>query len=1183
MPTYNLPAVDYDPIPAPTSYGHWENATNLRGLAKALRAATPTSRIDQIKSIPDAWAQVQLSGQALTDPSHELHEEVVGQWRGLLALFALQPMFSDDYDLEIRTLKLSDHGGGQSKLRQILDELVPTMKLTPGVSWDDVGVVMFRDKSARDFAEADGVPIGLLSPWTLLSPAKGVADIHHPGLPWMTDGLADPLKAGGLSPDHYAVLANYLKTIASGLTSAGTQRHDTALHNEIQRRLQIFHDKCRDRAIDDPKMSPVRRNLDWPSPFYAILGETFTIEPGEAGESWSRLAIRPELAALFRGVILVDQDLQRTFKLPPESIRIWKRMTLRDAMSPAVLARIKSEAAAEGFLVIEPDDLFTTTLVRFNAGVDIPAHPQTFRDSLLPFSPLALMLLDRDGLARDAVKDDRGAGAYDVRLNLTLHEDARRPGVAHHELIRTYTKDHIRREDMPDDLGIWPNFQTPSWRWTFINFQYDPEYELQPRFAISADFVAADVGRAQSPTDRAHTLLEWASPTALKPDKRLFVDRTSEVLDAGGELLLRRIRYRAEPRLVGEMQQAPRGVEAIFFAGREDGRPGSEQPLGCVLIRPEPIIGGHADAVVSIDFGTTNTIAYMKRGENRTPVKFGDRVLFPIQMTHNEPARRKALMDAYIDFFPLRDGGYPTPIPTVAKVRDFRGNPPPTVPPTADGGHDAHGFSDTIFFAPGYEGGDGATSIFDWIRANQLLFDLKWREDQPSRRLARRFLRQFMMMTAAELAAEGVAPNRINWRFSYPQAFKNRHLREFTTSLRTAWTDLFGARDRLEVAPLTTETEGAAAVRYFTEDAEQENRAGSLLVMLDIGGRTTDVAIWLNNQLCWRDSFEIAGGHFFTRYLANNLEILRKIGFGEVAAFIRDGAGGSPESAANFVELFVNAPRFNSAFARNFSELAGEPEGVGLRQCASVALGGLMHYVGLVLGEALATPETLGQNAILPTDLETLTVAFGGRGSALFNQLKGAPGEDNELEQLCGILVAAAGRNPADVRITTLFSPQPKHEVARGLLIPPKGRDDKGERWPFSPLGQTVQMGAGAAAVALGPTAPISALIEANNAGEEVRSLSLDGLTEFLISLKRQTGIGVDLKSFKKEGELRVSRGGLKAVRSMLGQMSSEDLEKSDTKPLEPPFISSLRALIELMSKPIDERKGIVAVTETLE
>ena len=150
------------------SYGAWEQVGDLNALASALRVGTDTIRADDIKSIPDAWAQIQVFQQALlepppTEPSHpssKLHDDVRSQWRGLLALIALQPEFKHVYDLHVTPLTLSDLEGPGRRLRRVLRDLEPKQTLVEDPhSWNNLGILYSSlgqwPKAVENFEKSD--------------------------------------------------------------------------------------------------------------------------------------------------------------------------------------------------------------------------------------------------------------------------------------------------------------------------------------------------------------------------------------------------------------------------------------------------------------------------------------------------------------------------------------------------------------------------------------------------------------------------------------------------------------------------------------------------------------------------------------------------------------------------------------------------------------------------------------------------------------------------------------------------------------------------------------------------------------------------------------------------------------------------------------------------------------------
>lgn len=1169
MPTYNLPAINYDPMPAPSNYGRWETATDLNGLANALRVPSTSARTDHIKSVPDAWAQVHIGGQGLTDPSHELHDSAVAQWRGLLALFALQPFFTDVYEIEVAPVALHEHDKGRRRLRRVLHDLMPKVRLTPDVSWAQAGVILVRDKSGGAFSRGERTAVGLLSPWTLVAPGKGAPHLVVAGAPWVSAGLADPTTVQGLASDHYSALCKYLEGVADSLERAGAARHDHDLFAEMRRRLGEFYEACKRQVLEPAKLAPSELRLDWPAPLFAALGASWGMDEAGIpdGDSRARLEVITEAEDLFGGVVLVDPELAKTFKAPAQSIRVWERHSLSDASNPVTLEKIKAEAASKGVVVVEPADFFTPKLVKFKAGADIPGHPQSFRQALLPLSPLALLLFDRETLAGAIKLSDRG-GAHVVELTLPLAFDDRRSQVSQHTLTRTYADGDVLVEDMFDNLSIWPDFQSEDWRWTYLNYLYDPAFDLKARYALSARFLKRDIlAQAKGEKDRIRVLKEWISANPATVEKRLLAPAVGEFKDRDGELILQRLRYRDAATAVAEFQRLPLGADAVYFSTRDD-----DLAAGCALIRSAPV-AGHGEATVAIDFGTTNTIAYFEHAKDFKLLRFEDHVTFPIQRAHNLEALKRGLFSAYTEFFPIRD--FATPQPTVVKKREFRDGMPKEIRPTSQGGHDAHGFSDLVFFPPPYEDSGNFANIKNWAASDLLVFDIKWSTQEARRRLIKRFLRQIMLMTAAELVKKGVAPLGISWRFSYPQAFSRKDRVDFERFVHQAWEDLFGelAGERHDAAKyVSLETEAAAAFKYFTLDPQQGLKpVGDTIIMLDIGGGTTDVAISFKKELVWRNSVRLAGGHFFTKFLANNHDILKKINFQEVVTFIEGHTGRDKALPMNFIELFVNHPDFTKNFERSYPGFVAEAQGRALRDCAMTALGGMFYYLGLVLRQFIADGKKI--------DLNNLTIAFGGRGSALFRQFDLGEEGDTDLDRLGRVLLAAAGHaDPAKARITNQFSLEPKHEVARGLLYAEsKLRTSKDGGWTADPLGESVVVERGGAAETLPPDAQADALVKA----EAIDGVGRAGIDAFLALLKKHVGLMIDIDAYGGKAVKLIQRRSVDPLREAVRDAAvGWDDEAGERIAFEPPFVTELRTLVDIMNLPIADRDNQLNVKD---
>jgi hypothetical protein len=133
--------------------------------------------------------------------------------------------------------------------------------------------------------------------------------------------------------------------------------------------------------------------------------------------------------------------------------------------------------------------------------------------------------------------------------------------------------------------------------------------------------------------------------------------------------------------------------------------------------------------------------------------------------------------------------------------------------------------------------------------------DLKWNRD-PKDYSTRAFLRSLMIMIKAEAAFNEASIARV--AHSYPSAFPKdleaKHVGE--------WLDLKASVGvEVDEKPLTE----ALAVCRHLKDEQGATPAGNVIA-LDIGGSTTDIALWANQNLKVQESVKIAAGAL-SRYI----------------------------------------------------------------------------------------------------------------------------------------------------------------------------------------------------------------------------------------------------------------------------------------------------------------------------
>ncbi len=1191
MRIFNLPPVEANTLPPPNVAGEWVPIP-LDALAGSLAIDEKQVRPDELRSIPDAWAQVQLTSDALLTLRHGARDAVIAQWRGLLALFALQPLLKSEYELRVTARSFNNKSRSATTLRGLLLDLLPVETLVDSLSWEHISLIEVISAGSED-----AVLAGVTSPMTLLAPTRMASGIAL-SIPWLRNGLGDPTLGDAraeLSPQSWPILVKYIDGLISALRIDVTPAL-VANRDKLIGHLEEYRTACMAIGGETGELKQTLISLEWPHPFYAPLGKAWLPERKTGsqcrvqlrgvsdGSMKAAISLFPEnqgtagagKGSKQAGAILIDPAIAKTLELPASQIRAWNNYSLQDAQSTATLKVIREEAAKQNIVVLQPDDFFTPDLIRLHTDSTVPAHPPGFESALLPLAPIALLFAKSSGdLASRIRLQNCGGGDCEVALDLTLEDE--NGNDFRHTMIHAYPAASIARMPAPDDLALWPDFQSTDWPWTFLRFQYDPRTELQTRFCASAELIVRDVLGAEVDV-RLQRLAEWSARQGRTVDRRLTPGRIGEILDSQGQLLLRSLRPADSDKLVSGHHETSAGVEAIFFCRkRSDREPNA--PAGCVLVDRRQIGPGGEASTVAFDFGTTNTIAYAQvdSGEPKK-VAFRNRVHFPVKHPIDEEIRASE----YTSFFPIHPQDMP--LPTVAKRREFE-DLTAELRPVYDNWDVRVGFSHFAFFMPRPEQALASNILISLVDQGRLRFDLKWGEDTRLNFVVQSFLTELMMMTAAEIVESGGSLERIKWRFSYPQSFTPAIKSGFETAVRGAHAAMFGSTpEDSKKQALDLVTEGAAAAAYFIGDPEQQNKGrGKLMLMLDIGGGSTDMAIREDETLVWRGSVKLAGTDFFRRFLVNNFDLLEAFDAKAVRSLVDSkSAGGlnSLDRKRQLADLIVARRGFSEDFARLFAANAQNRLWEGLRQCSIVTLGGMIYYLGMVLRSLRDAGKICDEH------LQEITVAFGGRGSSLFRQLDPHDAQRPELSDICALAVLPAGSDPDTAKIMPEFSLRPKEEVARGLLLgvidAPLGTDSRRSRRDSGGIDRSLPVGLGLKAqstvagnsVDLAPEEFIPDLLDAKRVAE----IDLGEFQKFLTGLRKLTGLTVDIATLGELG--RLANSTRTKVNQSLAALRPEDREDGDAQTLEPPFITTLRLLVEIMSESIGERDKRVEVRQ---
>ena len=416
---------------------------------------------------------------------------------------------------------------------------------------------------------------------------------------------------------------------------------------------------------------------------------------------------------------------------------------------------------------------------------------------------------------------------------------------------------------------------------------------------------------------------------------------------------------------------------------------------GLILIKePKEIGTGEGSWKVSVDFGTSNTSIFYQGtlDDDTQPLIFKNRCVL-ITKRPDEIAQRIFLISS---FFPWLD---------------------------------AHGMFSTVFGAfPGTRSSkpifDGVTYLADFThwtacleswkpRGISVVPNLKWTTDPTRRDFIFTFLQQLFLMIAAEARFSKVKVIELHW--SYPSAFSKKMYND----LNAAWNTL-GQQYALDfpfeaIKMVKSQTESVAVCRYLVEERKASPAAKhTAQITVDVGGGTSDIAVWLENQIQAQSSILLAG-NALSDFVATNSELcqtLATIGGQNVTELLKNKS--TTASTLNMVLKF----REKEIILRLLSEREA-PHIKRARTIVFLMFAGVVYYAGLLL-KKIAEEK----------DIEGCDMYFAGNGAKLIKWVENPP--QACLESLKTFMANITSLKERNINIET--PKHPKEEVARGLL-----------------------------------------------------------------------------------------------------------------------------------------------------
>jgi hypothetical protein len=1101
---------------------NWMPFANLRTVSSQLKI-DDGSRVAflQYNSIPDIWAQISQFETALLDQDHP-DDKALATWRALASLWAI----SGEQLLPLTISKLPLAEIPNRSFLTAATRLKPASVRVTSDNWTEVGIL-----------SSDLDPIAVLNPATLIAPAVSCVEGIRRLLPnWVVgDAIQDPLRAGLLLPVHLELIYRAARDIAHHLTSlqdahgSGTSpMHTDRLAAIIEAFSAELTAAGATGRVHDSEAEPRGFGTER---LIGVFNRKFADGGGKPEPAFFVPARREFADRGIRGLVVADPGIAATLGKSPEQVSFWKSFALdRVVKEAAVYERVKTEAAKEGFLVVRPDELFSPHLCKLRNG-QVTAHRGGTQDYVLPVEALVLMFMDPETLLDNIRIANVPGSPPSAQLTLKLSGKALAKPAAH-SLFKTFGQEI--QEDLPKACGVWPDFQFTDWKAYYLLTDVRRGALLDPRYA----FVFGEALNEVAVPDVASRVEAVRNIRSILADRAIqrIVDPSPARPDGTEPTIWLHACSDAPEALLCEANANPRNADFTRDSDRPDMQyagllimptdklcPRYEGPV----FRQVPIAQDETPWTIGIDFGTSNTSVYAApAGRAPARLEFERRIVSPFSNEGNAA-----------EIVHIKDGvlgkNVPSVFQTILQSRPVRSElRADDLKSWGGGGVQAPIWSHRIMFNSSLPLNLSALKE----HAGDTVFghDMKWGiglEDARATLLQDRvglYLSQAVLQSLAECAARGVPSNRVSVRFSFPEAFGPFTRRTFMGKCVQAMDQVTGDLARKGVRVQTKAfdagqfdscSESRCAATYFA--TRKSAYLSETVIVLDVGGGTTDIVMIKAGRVLWHGSLRLAGQEAFVNPLIRSRLLDRMLAnspsLTDVSALY---ASMNESQKLNAVELIVNSDEFAPRGARTASSGA-QPGGLimsiasdvteeskWLSGVVSFAFGGLVYYAGRVLGQAL------GQEGCAKFGDERIHLCFGGRGSIMFQHFV-MPG----LREQAGALFAAAA-NLKTTALQTIFSEEPKEEVAFGLVAGHSAQQNlvwHEDDVILPPFGESIARAASG---------------ETRDASKDFRSLApqtdwriVDGLPEFkkfISDFTRHTSIGVEFD----ENSLRSIRAG---------------------------------------------------------
>lgn len=1017
--------------------GEWraDSQTSLGSLVESLNVTAKEE--SNISSIPDIWARPAAFEMILFDKAHQMHQRFLNEWRGILAMLALREVRGIN-KLEVHsvvipapeTLKPEDTALLQLFSRMLPDEY-KTYKDTSVNEGVKLQVISYNDS-----------PLAIIWPSLMVCPAVEPRFPSNASISWWTfDGITDPLLQNNLNNDEKIILHQWLETLMVSIMSKNKFPDSSVQAEKIGNLLDLLDDyqKALNISADEPNLSFIPATPLEITGFCSALGEAKTLEmKGEEFLSVSNVLLKGLPGSDAKTLLVLTPDLPEQWKKSPSDITVAGSYSYETVYPKFTHSFDKNKVAnvdlsAYDAKIWTADDFFTEKICVITPQAK-PCFPdarinvcETFRGNkvniLLPLKEEVLQYLKPEYIANHIkFKTFSYEKEHFIEVDLTVQTSG-----GPISLKKTYKKSNNAKEESNIQevirtpmLQIWPNFQLPdsqSKKWNYYYTFYD-NMEFNTFYAAPY----------------------WPEGEAL-----------SRTLETGRKTEL--VKGRTYP--------------TAFICSIEEKSDDGDRPIQLGLILPNPpkkltFSAPVKKARIGIDFGTTNTVAYIEIDGVPKLIKFHNYLpedpsssLINNVIEHSQEAMKIRCQEiGRQNFIAMSE----QPADPATSIRTIFHHHVGAV--DIDTTKPLPLFRGNIYYQ---DSKDSIISDISMVKSLQT-DEMKWDLGDPNGKQNRQsFLMELGMQCMAEALSQEVTD--IEWFYSYPTSFTDNQ----KSSLQETWSRLIELFK--DIYPKISESalsnsESIAMARYFADPDINRAPIYKGIVCLDIGGGSTDIAVWQGKTKSTKDirtqaSLRFAGKHIINEQLFKHYDLFKEFS-GDDNSGMNKHLDKMQEAAANgdkvtfniLLEAFLKYYE-ESIFSRLYAVKSSDKIKLLLRNI-TFSLSSIFCYSGMMVGDLRVTGN-YDQYTYLPD------CYLGGNGSKLLNWAAGGKFMDdcqvNRIFKDTFVVGVNIGQNfkyrfendlsidersksPYSTLFTVNCTKHPKQEVAYGLVSPNEIVDD---------------------------------------------------------------------------------------------------------------------------------------------